>query len=50
MRRNLLSNKEISQKNVLNLLKFTRIAFVFDQKLLIYVPFLGKTDKKSWEY
>ena len=47
MRQNLLSNKEINQKNVLNLLKFTRIAFVFDQKLLTYVPFLGKTDKKS---
>ena len=47
MQQNLLSNKEINQKNVLNLLKFTRIAFVFDQKLLIYVPFLGKTDKKS---
>ena len=47
MRQNLLSNKEINQKNVLNLLKFTRIAFVFDQKLLTYVAFLGKTDKKS---
>ena len=47
MRQNLLLNKEINQKNVLNLLKFTRIAFVFDQKLLTYVPFLGKTDKKS---
>ena len=47
MQRNPSLNKEINQKNVLNLLKFTRIAFVFDQKLLIYVPFLRKTDKKS---
>ena len=47
MRQNLLSNKEINQKNILNILKFTRIPFVFDQKLLIYVTFLEETDKKS---